>query len=366
MLFDGEYPFFQTGDVKAANLWLSRFESTYNEKGLAQSKLWPAGTLCITIAANIAESAVLGVPGCFPDSVVGFTPLPGVADVFFVKYLLDHVKLRMQSISQGTTQDNLSLQKLLSIGVDVPDYATQRKIASVLSAYDTLIENNTRRIQILEEMAQAIYREWFVEFQYPGHDDVPLVDSDLGPIPEGWQAGTLSDLLVLQRGFDLPKKDRREGSVPVIAATGRHGTHEHAAAKGPGVVTGRSGSLGAVLYIVGDFWPLNTTLWVKEFRGATPEFAFYVLKSLGLEQFNSGAAVPTLDRNDISGHPMAVPPADIVQRFSDVARDMFHLKRTLEHSSAVLRTTRDLLLPRLISGEIDVSGLDIELGDAAA
>lgn len=114
-LFGGGYPFFQTGDVKAANLWLSRFETTCNEIGLSQSKLWPAGTLCITIAANIAESAVLAIPGCFPDSVVGFTPHPTVSDVLFVKYLLDHVKLRMQSISQGTTQDNLSLEKLLRV-----------------------------------------------------------------------------------------------------------------------------------------------------------------------------------------------------------------------------------------------------------
>ncbi len=155
-LYGGEYPFFQTGDVKAAEFHLTSYSQTYNEQGLAQSRLWPADTLCITIAANIAESAILGIPGCFPDSVVGFTSFPEVADVRYVKYLLDATKLRMQAVSRGTTQDNLSLDKLLSFRMNVPPLPTQRKIAVVLAAYDELIENNLRRIVILEEMAQGI------------------------------------------------------------------------------------------------------------------------------------------------------------------------------------------------------------------
>lgn len=87
-LYGGRYPFFQTGDIKAANFYLTDYSQTYSEKGLAQSKLWNAGTLCITIAANIAESAILGVEGCFPDSVVGFVPNADKADVRFIKYYL--------------------------------------------------------------------------------------------------------------------------------------------------------------------------------------------------------------------------------------------------------------------------------------
>jgi type I restriction enzyme S subunit len=269
-------------------------------------------------------------------------------------------------IVTGVNVPHISPTQIRGFRFNLPPVQVQSRIVSVLSAYDDLIENNRLRIELLEQMAHALYREWFVRFRYPGHENVPLVASDLGPIPKGWKAGTLSDLLMLQRGFDLPKNDRREGSVPVIAATGQHGMHEHAAVKGPGVVTGRSGSLGKVLYIVEDFWPLNTTLWVKEFRRSTPELAFYVLKSLGLEQFNSGAAVPTLNRNDVSGHPVPVPPADIVRRFSDVVRDMFYLMHTIENSTVILRATRDLLLPRLISGEIDFSKLAIRVSDTAA
>lgn len=147
-------------------------------------------------------------------------------------------------------------------------------------------------------MAQTLYQEWFVKFRFPGHEQVQMVESELGLIPEGW-LGKLEDALILQRGFDLPIKKRKQGNVPVYASTGITGTHNEAKIKAPGVVTGRSASLGTVMYIDEDFWALNTTLWVKEFRKVTPIYAFYLLNSLELEQYNSGAAVPSLNRNNV-------------------------------------------------------------------
>jgi type I restriction enzyme S subunit len=198
-LYGGRYPFFQTGDIKAANFYLTEYSQTYSEQGLAQSKLWKPGTLCITIAANIAESAILGIEGCFPDSVVGFVPDPAMADVRFVKYYLEILKLRMQNISHGATQDNLSVDKLLSFDFLVPPLAIQRRIAGTLATYDDLIENSQRRIKILETMARALYREWFVHFRFPGHENHPRVASPLGEIPEGWEVKKLADVAVVNR-----------------------------------------------------------------------------------------------------------------------------------------------------------------------
>lgn len=205
-LYGGDYPFVQTGDVKSAEFRLSEYFQTYNEKGLAQSKLWEPGTLCITIAANIADTAILKIKACFPDSVVGFIADPKKADVRFVKYYIDTIKLSMQNISKGTTQDNLSLDKLRTFDFVVPPLETQHKIASILSTYDDLIENNTRRIKILEEMAQTIYREWFVNFRFPGHEKIKMVDSPLGKIPEGWEEVTLGDLCHIVMG-QSPKSE---------------------------------------------------------------------------------------------------------------------------------------------------------------
>lgn len=119
-----------------------------------------------------------------------------------------------------------------------------------------------------------------------------------------WEETTLGEVLTLQRGFDLPESQRADGHYPVIASTGQVGTHATAMAKGPGVVIGRSGSLGGGQYIVGDFWPLNTTLWIKDFKGNDRRFCYYLLKSLDLSRFNAGSGVPTLNRNHI--HPLPI------------------------------------------------------------
>jgi type I restriction enzyme S subunit len=207
-LYGGTYPFIQTGEVKSADLYISGHTQTYNEKGLAQSKLWEPQTLLITIAANIAETAILKIKACFPDSIVGFIADPAESDVRFIKYSIDAMKLRMQSISRGTTQDNLSLDKLLSFDFHAPGVKTQRKIAAILSAYDDLIENNTRRIKILEEMAQALYREWFVHFRIPGHEKVKMVPSPIGTVPKGWDVKPITDAVAVSPRTVVPKKVR--------------------------------------------------------------------------------------------------------------------------------------------------------------
>ena len=117
-LYGGPYPFIQTGDVKHADLYITKYKQTYSEAGLAQSKLWKADTLCITIAANIADTAILGFDACFPDSIIGFIPYDDKADVRFIKYLFDALLQRKyQRFTQGAAQDNLSQEKLLSLKI---------------------------------------------------------------------------------------------------------------------------------------------------------------------------------------------------------------------------------------------------------
>ena len=239
----------------------------------------------------------------------------------------------------------------------LPSIAEQRRIASILSAYDDLIENNARRIAILEEIARRLYEEWFVRYRFHGHEGLRMVESALGLVPETWPVVRLDDVLVLQRGFDLPKQDRTEGPFPIISATGSSASHHEYKVKGPGVVTGRSGSLGTVMYVEGDFWPLNTTLWVKQFAAGSPMYAFFVLQSIDLLGFNSGAAVPTLNRNDVHGLPVVRPTPDVLTAFDEIVGPMIRLKRRLELANENLRVTRDLLLPKLISGELDVSAM---------
>lgn len=210
-LYGGEYPFIQTGDVKEANFYISHYSQTYNEKGLKQSKLWDKNTLCITIAANIAESALLSFPACFPDSIVGFIPHEKKSDVRFIKYLLDNYKSEFQKRSRGATQDNLSVEKINGLKVKAPEYVYQVKVAETISKYDGLIEKNQKRIKILEEMAQRLYTKWFVKFKFPGHENAKFVDSgtEFGEVPKGWEVKEIRDIGKVVTG-STPSKQRQE------------------------------------------------------------------------------------------------------------------------------------------------------------
>ena len=258
----------------------------------------------------------------------------------------------------GVAQQHFNIGAARRLEIVLPARGIQDRIAGILSAYDDLIENCQRRIHILETMARDLYREWFVHFRFPGHEGHPRVASPLGEIPQGWEVGKLQDILVLQRGFDLPKSDRVDGTVPIVAASGVTGFHNVARVAGPGIVTGRSGTLGEVLYIQEDFWPLNTVLWVKEFPRSERLYAYYLLSALELGKFNSGAAVPTLNRNDIHGLDALVPPRELQRQFQELAEPLHAASLNFERQIQNLRQTRDLLLPRLLSGQIELEAAE--------
>lgn len=257
-------------------------------------------------------------------------------------------KIKNHAISSGVPHINLGILKELEI--PLPSLETQRKIASTLSAYDDLIENNLRRIALLEESARLLYKEWFVRLRFPGYEHTRIVDG----VPDVWERVAFEEAVVLQRGFDLPVQDREVGSVPVYGSTGIVGFHNKPKVSGPGVVTGRSGTLGKVHYIAEDFWPLNTALWVREFMLVSPIYAFFLLKNLQLDQFNGGVSVPTLDRKAVHRLRIMVPSKTLMRLFDECALAMFALVRKLQLQNNKLQEARDLLLPRLMTGEIDV------------
>lgn len=149
-LFGGIYPFIQTGDIRKANLYLTDYTQTYSEKGLKQSKLWDENTLCITIAANIAETAILKIKACFPDSVIGIIPKIDITEVLFINYLIESFKLQIQSFSQGMAQDNLNQEKLSNLVFLFPSIQEQQKIASCLSSLDAIITTQAEKIEQLK------------------------------------------------------------------------------------------------------------------------------------------------------------------------------------------------------------------------
>lgn len=178
-LYGGPYPLFQTGDIKAANTFLWKHSQTYSEAGLAQSKLWEPGTLCITIAANIAETAILSKTACFPDSVVGFVSTRDRPCVYFVKLFLETVKRQMQNLSRGTTQDNLSLEKLLSFKVPTPT-------TNVLGAFHAVVTPVFDNVLCLSKKNDNLRttRDLLLPKLISGQLDVEDLDIDVGMTAE--------------------------------------------------------------------------------------------------------------------------------------------------------------------------------------
>jgi type I restriction enzyme S subunit len=266
----------------------------------------------------------------------------------------------------------------------VPCIPMDQQIAAVaiLSSLDDRIALLRESNATLEAIAQALFKSWFVDFdpvrakaegrepegmsaEVAGLFPTALVQSQIGLVPKGWDIKTLQDLLVLQRGFDLPSDQRVPGNYPIIAASGPSGTHVIAMAKGPGVVTGRSGVIGKVFLELDDYWPLNTSLWIKEFRAATPCYAYELLKCIDLASFNAGSAVPTLNRNHIHSLPYVIPPIDLVSAYEAIALSLHKRARENAKHAETLAAIRDALLPRLISGQLILPEADALLKDAA-
>ena len=352
ILFGGLYPFIQTSDVKNANLYISEYDTTYSEIGLAQSKLWKKGTLCITIAANIAESAILGIDACFPDSVVGFMPYEGKADLKFVKYMLDEFKVYMQQISKGTTQDNLSLEKLRRIKFYVPSYETQQKIAHVLSRYDEAIENNNKRIKLLEQMAQNLYKEWFVRFRFPGYENCEFENG----IPVGWKVEKLGNVANISTGKCNREDAEDDGIYPLFDRSQEIKLSNDWIKDCEAIIVPGEGTSFIPRYFVGKFNLHQRCYCVEPKTDKTGKFLFYTLM-LNRKYFLSvatGATVPSLRYNNFAKMKFVMPELGVCQKFDDYITKYFLQIDNLKIANKNLAKQRDLLLPRLMSGKLEV------------
>ena len=366
ILYGGEYPFIQTGDVKKANLHLVDYTQTYNDVGLKQSKLWKKGTLCFTIAANIADSAILGMDACFPDSIVGFLPYENVSDTTYVKYLFDELKLYFQQISKGTTQDNLSLDKICRVKLRVPDYDTQVKVASILSTYDTAIENNNKRIRLLEQMTENLYKEWFVRFRFPGYEDVEFEEKK----PRGWQVGTedkkhfaptifrydeFGTIGSFVRGKNITAAQMIEGNIPVISAGLQpSGYHNEANVFGENLTISASGAnAGYLQYNLNDIWAADCSYYQDD---ATIWFVYNTLKYLQpvINNLQCGAAQPHVYPKNINRLCILIPTEELIHKYNDSVKPYYDEIKVLNQHNQLLTQQRDLLLPRLMSGKLEV------------
>jgi type I restriction enzyme S subunit len=354
------------------------------------TRLVSAGTILIVVRGMILAKdfpvAEAQRPLAFNQDLKAVTVLPGVESRFFLYWFLAHRQLLMSACDEaahGTKR--LQTDRLLGMPVYLPQPPAQRRIASILSSYDDLIENNARRIAILEEMARRIYEEWFVRFRFPGHEAVRMVESELGLVPEGWRVGTVTDVAVVYRGrsykgaelvdsggrpFVNLKCMDRDGGFRVSGLKRYIGEFKDSQTVRPGdMVMGITdmtqerrivARVGRVSGLDADFGVFSMDLVRIASRGEYAEPYLYAMFRWSgfadeVKQHANGANVLHLLPARIEEFAFARPTPELAAKFADLFAPMLSLCDTLERKNANLRTTRDLLLPKLISGELDAS-----------
>ena len=318
-----------------------------------------------------------------------------VLDPMYLNYLLSGPQLRgwMDGVASGATVPHLNVADIRSMELPpLPPLPTQRKIATILSAYDDLIENNHRRIKLLEEMVQRIHREWFVDFRYPGHEGVRLADSELGPVPEGWAIRPLAAVCArITDGAHHSPPATAEG-LPMASvkdmtprrldlATCRHIeasdyealVRQDCRPRINDILIAKDGSYLKHVFVVRrdeDVVILSSIALLRPNKRLAPDVLALYLKQTEtkerLKGFVSGVAIPRIVLKDFRVFPVLVPPESVQRAFVERVGTFLHLALALDEASAGLGAARCLLLPRLISGEIDVADLDVAMPDLAA
>ena len=307
----------------------------------------------------------------------------------FTRYVYYALRLQlelMKSISTGVATKFLTLTMLNRTQVPVPLLATQRKIAAILSAYDDLIENNLRRIKILEEMAQNLYREWFVKFRFSGHQHARFTDSSLGRIPEEWEVKIMPDAVTIRPALPVPKNEQ----VPFVSMGSLsetsmliNETEFRPKASGARFQNGdtlfaritpclENSKTGFVQFLpTSDTVACGSTEFiVLRSKTVCPEYVYLMARSdlfrdNAIKSMSGATGRQRVREECFDQFLLAQPPDAILERFQMATRPQFEMIHSLNRRNQNLRRTRDLLLPKLISGEVDVSALDITIPEEA-
>ena len=336
-------------NIKAANIHESGLYPVYGSNGLRG----------FTDSYNYdGECAIVGRQGAYCGNVKYVSGKSYMSEHAIVaktnpnhnnKYFAYKLSLaKLGRFSGQAAQPGLSVTKLLRLKFEMPSKQYQDRIASILSAYDSLIENNTKRIRLLEKMAENLYKEWFVRFRFPGYEKAEMENG----LPKGWKVEALENLLDIRYGKDHKKLD--DGDVPIYGSGGIIRYGNTSLYKGSSVLIPRKGSLNNIIYVEGKFWTVDTMFYSVPKKNNICFYLYYVLSMVDMTAYNAGAALPSMTTAILNRMKVVLPDGDALKRFEGLLQVYYKQKRNLQHQNTLLARRRDLLLPRLMSGKLEV------------
>lgn len=271
----------------------------------------------------------------------------------FYWFLLAGQKKALDQYFTGATIKHMPGQKLKQVIIDKPPLEVQKRIADILSAYDDLIENNQKQIKLLEEAAQRLYKEWFVDLRFPGYEDVKVVDG----VPEGWKKSILGDISLFKRGKTITKDQTCDGSIPVVAGGLEPAYyHDKANTKSPVItVSGSGANAGFTRMYHTDVWASDCS-YVDAQSTRYLFFTYCVLKNKksDIDTLQKGAAQPHVYAKDINALEIYMPSEELLDSFEKMVAPLFDRIRILNSQIDLTKEARDRLLPKLMSGEMEV------------
>ncbi|MCM1508632.1 MAG: restriction endonuclease subunit S [Ruminococcus flavefaciens] len=386
-LFEGGgYPLVQTGEIKDANLYITSHTQEYGEFGLAQSKLWDSETLCITIAANIAETALLAYPMCFPDSVVGFRAYRGVSSEKFMYYVFDFIRRAIQNAASGSTQDNINIEYLTTLDFKVPTKRLQDKIVSVLARLDKKILLNSRINDNLQQMAKTIYDYWFTQFDFPDENGKPYRSSGgkmvwneqlKREIPVGWTVASIIDnplSTLIKSGvdvFDFKEYLATANVNGTSISAGNIVTYADRESRANMQPTQNSVWFAKMknsikhLFLNDDMKPIiDNTILSTGFCGIQcSEQSFeYIASFVANEHFEiikdilaHGATQEAVNNDDMLSIHMVIPIDTVLLNYHNISKGIFSQISKNICENRQLTVLRDWLLPMLMNGQATVA-----------
>ncbi|WP_018084320.1 restriction endonuclease subunit S [Desulfurispora thermophila] len=385
---NGNIPWATVKDMAEGKYVLYDTKDHITEAGVKNSatRIIPKGTVIISTRMGLGRCFINKVDMAINQDLKALIPKKDLVDTKFLLWLYASKAQTIDNLGTGTTVKGIRIEQVKDIDISLPPLPTQRKIAAILSAYDDLIENNTRRIKILEEMAQLIYREWFVKFRFPGHEKVRMVDSELGPIPEGWEVKPIGEVFdTLGGGTPSTKNpqywengtitwftpsDLTSARTMFISDSARKitlkGLENSSAKMFPSycvMMTSRATIGVTAINTVPACTNQGFIVCIPNEIASTYQIYYWILTNRErIEAIASGATYKEINRTEFRSFSYVIADLATRKRFESLIEPLAKQIENLTKKNSILRRTRDLLLPKLISGELDVEDLDIPVG----
>jgi type I restriction-modification system specificity subunit len=352
--YDGNIPWLNTNEVNFCNIYSTN--KTISEEGLKKSaaKYVPENTVIVAMyGVTAGKCAIAKIPLTTNQACCNLIIDKEKADYCYVYYYLRQQSDSLNKLAIGGAQQNLNALTIKKFKIALPTLPIQKKIASILSTYDRLIENNTRRIRLLEQMAENLYKEWFVRFRFPEHEKVEMVNG----LPKGWKIKRYKEELNIRYGKGLSTEQLKEEGYPVFGSNGQIGFYDSYMYDNPQIlISCRGASSGIVnISLPKSFITSNSLICERtEKTESLYEYLKYYFLNNNLVQYQTGSAQPQITINNIVKLKLLVPELKVQRSFSEKIRVIDMEIYNLQSQIQLLTRQRDLLLPRLMSGKLEV------------